>query len=86
MIPALALIGIGRKRKFALPLPVILLWPVIFLALAVLGLASLFVRRGTEEHKYLGMAKTGLLSLFQLSGLRIDVASRDRDQVFIWLI
>lgn len=86
MIPALALIGIGHKRRFYLPIPLILLWPLVFLCFAVVWLAGLFVRRGSEEYRYLAIAWKGLHILCQLSGLRIDVVSRDRHNVFIWLI
>jgi hypothetical protein len=86
MIPALAIIGFGRKRTIPLPIPFFLLWPFILLALAVVGFVGWVTRRQGPSPGGLVVAKTALLAMFHLSGLRIDVRSRDHDNFHLWLI
>lgn len=86
MIPALAIIGFGRKRMIPLPVPLFLLWPFILLALAVVGLAGWLTRRQPAARSGLLVARTALLATFHLSGLRIDVRSRDQDNVYFRFI
>jgi len=45
MIPWLALVGIGRRRRFVLPVPVFLLWPFLALGWVALSVAALFAPR-----------------------------------------
>jgi uncharacterized SAM-binding protein YcdF (DUF218 family) len=86
MIPVLAVVAFGRKRRIPLPLPFFLLWPFILLAMAAVWLAGWFVRGQTREECGLALAKTALLALFHLSGLWIDVRSRDHDQFLLWFL
>ena len=86
MIPALAIIGFGRKRMIPLPVPFFLLWPFILLALAVVGVASRLTRRQHAARSGLAVAKTALVAMFHLSGLRIDVRSREHDNVYFRFI
>ena len=86
MIPALAVVGFGRKRMIPIPMPFFLLWPFILLALAVVGLASCLTRRQYPSPRGLVAAKTAILALFHLSGLRIDVRSRDQDNFYLRFI
>ena len=86
MIPALAIIGFGRKRMIPLPVPFFLLWPFIVLALAVVGLASWLTRRQRTVRSGLAVAKIALLAMFHLSGLRVDVRSHDQTNVYFRFI
>ena len=86
MIPALAIIGVGRKRTIPLPFPFFLLWPFILLAIALVWLADALAPRRSEARSALALAKVALLAMFHLSGLRIDVRSRSQESFWLWLL
>ena len=60
--------------------------PFVIVALVVVGLIDLLRRRQTRGSHGLTLAKAGLLALFQLSGLRIDVTSRNSESVRLWFV
>lgn len=74
MPPALLLVRFGRRR-FVLPLPLFLLWPLILVAWLVLGLVWLvtFGRRSP----FLVAGVMVLRVLGELHGTRIDFQGRD---------
>lgn len=80
MPPAVALLGVG-PRPWWLPIPVILLWPVVLVALVIVGAVELVMGRTT-----LPLSRNLGLALWQLHGLRIDVQSSHGGRVFLWLI
>ncbi|UCH85478.1 MAG: hypothetical protein JSW50_07265 [Candidatus Latescibacterota bacterium] len=71
MLPTLLLVGAGQNRRVWIPIPVLILWPfwilgwVVWLPVAIAG---------ARCAKPLRMA---LIIMAQLSGLRIDVDSKD---------
>ncbi len=80
MPPAVALLGVGPGRWW-LPLPVIALWPVFFLALVVAGLVELVMGRAT-----LPLSRNLGLALWWLHGVRIDIQSSKGARLFLWLL
>ena len=79
-MPAVALVGIpGRRRLPPVPIPLIILWPLVPLCLAVAGL--LRFGRPTEA----AMLRTATLAFCQLRGLVVEVDTADRKQVRIRL-
>ncbi|MBN2170030.1 MAG: hypothetical protein JW819_01760 [Candidatus Krumholzibacteriota bacterium] len=83
MIPSLLLVGVGRRRRVILPLPVFLLWPL----LALFALAAwILLRLAPAGTVTASAARTGLSALAvacQLSGTRIDVRDPDGPQVYL---
>jgi hypothetical protein len=80
MLPALVLVGIGHRRRFWLPLPAFLLWPlwlagwVVWLPLKVFGAQ---------------WAKTVRVALqvgLHLSGTRIDIDTSDGGHIHVRMI
>jgi hypothetical protein len=85
MIPALLVLGVGARR-FPIPLPLFLLWPLLLLALGVVSLAAAILGRRSEQGRNAHLAKAGLLALFHLSGLKIDVREKSGGGVHIWFL
>ena len=85
MIPALGIVQIGRRARFPIPLPFVLLWPLIGLAGLLLWPAAWLSGRGTEAARRLDFARRSVLLLFHLSGLKVDVRSADGESVRILL-
>jgi hypothetical protein len=81
MIPAIGLVQIGRKRWVPLPLPLFLLWPLLLVGWLLLEGVRLLVPRGSAAALSLEAARLGFLTLFHLSGLRVDVQSADGAKV-----
>lgn len=86
MIPALAIIGIGRRRRIPIPIPVFLLWPLVAIALAVVFGLGILVPPRTDVGRAFRVGRIGLLSLFHLSGLRIDVESSSGENIRLRLV
>lgn len=85
MIPALLLLGVGWQRRLPIPIPLFLLWPLAFLAVAATGAVQL-ARRTTRPAAETPLVPPPLEALFQLSGLRVDVRTRDGTGVLVWFI
>ena len=84
MAPVVALLGLGFGRFcVALPIPVILAWPIIGLPLGLVA-ALQACWRGARRGRP-GLASTVLLALCQLHGLKIDVRSARGERVFLWV-
>ncbi len=71
MIPALLMIGLGRDRRFWLPLPFFLIWPFWLIGWLAWLTVGLFHRATATK-----------IALFQsllwhLSGLRVDIDDKD---------
>ena len=82
MPPVVALLGIGPGRWWVcLPVPVILLWPLFVLALAVGGLIEAVATRGAPL-----LTRTLGSALLQLHGMKVDVRSATGSRVFVWLL
>jgi len=79
MIPALLLVGVGWQRRVPLPLPLIVLWPLVLLAAGLTALYRLAARSTPVLPPVLAV-------LFQLSGLRIDVRSRNGTGILFWFV
>jgi hypothetical protein len=86
MIPALLILGIGRQRRFPIPLPLFLIWPFVIVALGIVSIGAAVFGRRTEQGRHLHLARIGLLTLFQLSGLKIDVREQSGEGVNIWFL
>ncbi|MEE8277195.1 MAG: hypothetical protein V3R89_00525 [Thermoanaerobaculia bacterium] len=80
MLPAVALLGVGPGGWWV-PIPVIVLWPLLFLALAVVGLVEAITSSGT-----LPRTRTLWLALCQLHGIKVDVRSATGTRVFLWVL
>ena len=85
MLPALAIIGIGSGRKFRVPLPFFLLWP-LFLAGALVMAALGGSRFRAGRQGFFARFRTCLAVFYHLSGLNIDVRSRDGTSFYLRLI
>jgi hypothetical protein len=76
----MALLGFGPGRWWV-PIPVILLWPLIFVALALVGLVELLMGSAT-----LPRTRTLWLALWHLHGVKVDVRSSRGSRLFLWLL
>jgi hypothetical protein len=75
MWPWLLIVGIGRRRRFPLPAPFFLLWPLVLLGWLIFGVGLLFTRRWRDSVGLAGLHAA--LTLFPgLTGLRVDVDPR----------
>lgn len=83
--PVVALLGLGFGRFcVALPIPVILAWPIVGLPLGLVA-ALQACRRGASRGGRPGLASTVLLALCQLHGLKIDLRSARGERMFLWV-
>ena len=80
MLPTLALIGFGRRRRFWLPLPAFLLWPFWILAwIPWLVMRLLHLPQATRLRLFLKCSA-------HLSGLRLDVETQDGWHIYVRLV
>ena len=87
MIPSLGVVLIGGPRwVLPLPLPIFLVWPFVVIAFGGVTLAQRLVSRQGASFSRLAVVRVGLLALFQLSGLRVNVRSTDGARIFVWLV
>lgn len=84
MVPAVALLVLGRRRCW-LPIPVILLWPLIAVALGIVALVEV-VAAPRHPEGWLARTRTLAAALRQLSGLKVDVRGATGGRVFLWLL
>jgi hypothetical protein len=78
MPPALLLLRFRRPRRFVLPLPVFLLWPLFLVAWLVLGTAWVVtIPLGRRRPAFLAAGVMLLQVLGELHGTRIDFRGRD---------
>jgi hypothetical protein len=80
MLPALVLVGIGRRRRFWIPVPAFLLWP-----LWLLGWLVWLVFR-VCRFPWARTLSEALLLGAHLSGVRVDIDSADGDRIYIRMI
>jgi hypothetical protein len=80
MLPSLFLVGVGRSRRFWIPLPVFLLWPFWLLGWVVW---TVFKIANFPWEKPL---RTALVIGFHLSGVRVDIDSADGDHIHLWMV
>jgi hypothetical protein len=80
MPPAVALLWFGPGPLWV-PVPLILLWPFLFAALAVGGLVEAATRGGA-----LTRTRTLCVALGQLRGVRVDVQSATGTRVHLWVV
>jgi len=85
-MPALAWIAIGTGKLWPIPVPIFLLWPVIWLALAATGLARAAYRRPGSIGLMLASANQALLAIGQLRGLAVDIQGSDGTRIFIRVV
>ena len=76
--PAVALLRCGPVW---VPLPLVLLWPFLFLALAIGGLVE--AAKGAVA---LPLTRTVCVALGQLHGVKVDVESAAGTRMFLWLV
>ena len=76
--PAVALLRFGPMW---VPLPLVLLWPLLYLALAVGGLVE-----AAKGGVALPLTRTVCVALGQLHGVKVDVESATGTRVFLWLV
>jgi hypothetical protein len=77
MLPAVLLVGAGTRRRFWIPLPVILLWPFWLLGWVVWAPVRLLVPEWAKA------LRLGLVMLAQLSGLALDVDTNDGTRIHL---
>jgi hypothetical protein len=86
MIPAIAILGIGRTRRPRIPLPLFLLWPFVALAWLIIGLISLCYWIAGKWGRGPARARTILLMFCRLSGTVVDIRAQDGTQLYVRLI
>jgi hypothetical protein len=80
MLPALVILGIGRRRRLWIPLPAFLLWPFWVLGWLVWVVFKL-MRLRWEKPLW-----TVLLMGAQLSGFRLDLQTKDARHIHVRMI
>ena len=80
MLPALLLVGVGRARRFWIPIPVILLWPLWLTGWLMWALLKL---AGMPWEKPLRLA---LVAGLHLSGVNVDIDSADGDHIHLRMV
>jgi hypothetical protein len=69
-----------RKGRLALPIPVIVLWPLFLLAVLVLPFVPV---KGTTPFQRVRAIFAGLRLLSALRGLRVDTQTQDGKRVLV---
>ena len=82
--PALLILSFG-KNGIPIPLPLFLLWPFIGLAWLILTLVQCFVW-SQSGRRWIGFAKHALAVSCRLSGIRLDVESKNGRDFHIQII
>ena len=82
--PVLLIIGVGNRWR--IPFPLFLLWPFFAVVWLALTLFQLFVGSGRNARQGIVMGKQALAVFGHLSGLRIEVESKDGRGVNIRII
>lgn len=77
MLPTLLLVGAGSRHRIWIPLPVLLLWPFWLLGWAVWAAAWLIRLERADA------LRAALILLAQVSGLRVDVDSKDGTRIHL---
>lgn len=80
MLPALLLVGVGRRRRFWIPLPAFLLWPLWLLGWVVWFVFEVFRLPWAEP---LALA---LMIGNHMSGVKVDVDTADGNHIHIRMI
>jgi hypothetical protein len=80
MLPALLMVGFGRTRRFWIPLPFFLLWPIWLLGWAVWGFSKIV---GFAWEKSL---RTALMVGAHLSGARVEIDTTDGNHIHFWMV
>ncbi|MCK4413897.1 MAG: hypothetical protein KAY32_10150 [Candidatus Eisenbacteria sp.] len=73
MWPVLLVVGVGRQRRFPLPLPFFLTWPLVGLGWIVVGLGSLVSPGSPRRPGAIGMLYTALALFNHLRGAQVDI-------------
>ena len=80
MLPSILLLGIGSRRHIWIPLPIFLLWPFWLLGWPIWFLLW-FLRISWRKP-----VRVALMLALGLSGLLIDVDTKDGDHIYIRMI
>ena len=86
MMPAIALVAFGSGMRWPIPLPLILLWPLVGLALALTAVARRACRRPGPTARNVALAHGALLAFCHLRGVEVDVHTSDGTRVYLRLI
>jgi hypothetical protein len=86
MLPSLVLITLGAKRRLPIPIPVFFLWPLIALFALPVGLAWLILPARKWQQSVFAKGALGLQMMWNLHGLKIDIAAHDGTNVYIRMI
>ena len=82
MPPALALLGVGPGSWWVpIPVPLILLWPLFFLALAVVGLEE-----AAADAVAFPRTRALWLAFRELRGVKVDFQAATGSRVFFWIV
>ena len=86
MPPTVALLGLGRRRWLVpLPIPLILAWPLVGLALGVAALIEAVWGRSHRGGSPV-FTKAALLALCELHGLQVDFRGARGGRMFLWML
>lgn len=80
MIPTLVLVGLGRRRRFWLPLPAFVLWPCWLLTWLFWAVLCLLRRPQAARLRLF------LKGVAHLSGLRLDIETQDGLHIHVRLV
>ena len=86
MIPAIAILGVGRTRRPKIPLPLFLLWLFVALAWLIIGLISLCYWISGKRGRRPARAWAILLMFCWLSGTMVDIRAQDGTRLYVRLI
>jgi hypothetical protein len=86
MWPSLLVLGIGRRRRLPVPLPLFLAWPIVGAGWAVVGLAGFVAPGATRRPGAFGTLRTGLTLFNQIRGTRIDIDDSNGTHVHLRLV
>jgi hypothetical protein len=85
VIPAVLLVGVGRQRRVPLPAPLFLLWPLV--AAAIVGIYTVRgLRRLIGLRPGAPIVPILIGAAFRLSGLKVDIRTRDGTDVLLWFL
>ncbi len=80
MLPALVLVGTGGRRRFWIPIPAFVLWPLWLLGWLVWSVFRIC------RFPWAAMLREALLLGTHLSGVRLDIDSADGTRIHIRMI
>ena len=83
--PTIAVLGLGGSRRWVpLPIPLVLAWPLVAVALGITAICQRIA--GVHPGQAVGVARAILVALCHMSGLTVDVLTARGWRYRLWVL